>query len=557
MIKSTVSSLENSKLEDGECFCFVNNKKNGDIYVYAGKSKRVPGLKNPVASKRYLGKLNQETGEIQKTNWQKIKKPEKNHPKNNDYSEATSINEDNTSENCAYITTASRIVGPYLLLDKICKEIKLFSLVKRIFPDKYLEILSIVYYIVQKGQPLYFLEGWSVRTKHPFDDLISSQRISELLREITEDDRQNFLNQWINIIQEKEYLCYDITSISSYSKASSLIRKGYNRDKEKLEQLNMAILYGQESILPAYYRKLPGNLNDVQSLKKTTQFFKYLNLQKLNLVLDRGFYSKENLNGLLKLRINFILSVPTSRKWVEHIIDKYNNTIHNPDYYYRLKDNEVIYSVTTKYYWGDKNILLYVHLYYNDSKATKDQESFMNDLLGYKEEIETGKPVKSHQKYYSRYLFIDDKNIDNIKVTFNCEEILSHRQRHSGYFCLVSKSNKDPMDVLYKYRNKDIVENSFDDLKNHLDMKRLRVHADEAMYSRIFLQFIALIFVSRIRQISKEHKVLRNMSVREIMQNLESIVLTNFKGKYKKIYTELPKHEKIIMEAFGLNLAMY
>ncbi len=40
------------------------------------------------------------------------------------------------------------------------------------------------------------------------------------------------------------------------------------------------------------------------------------------------------------------------------------------------------------------------------------------------------------------------------------------------------------------YRAKNAVENSFDDLKNHLDMRRLRIHTSDAMDSRLFLQFL-------------------------------------------------------------------
>lgn len=56
-----------------------------------------------------------------------------------------------------------------------------------------------------------------------------------------------------------EYVAYDVTSISSYSKNISELEWGYNRDKERLPQINMGMYYGEESRLPLYYRIYPGS----------------------------------------------------------------------------------------------------------------------------------------------------------------------------------------------------------------------------------------------------------------------------------------------------------
>jgi transposase len=109
------------------------------------------------------------------------------------------------------------------------------------------------------------------------------------------------------------------------------------------------------------------------------------------------------------------------------------------------------------------------------------------------------------------------------------------------------------MDVLRIYRDRDVVENCFDDLKNQPDMKRLRVHTSEAMDSRIFLQFLATIFINRIRDISKHHAIIKNLTVREIMEDLETVVKITYAKRYKPLYTETNRIQKKIIEAFGIN----
>jgi hypothetical protein len=82
------------------------------------------------------------------------------------------------------------------------------------------------------------------------------------------------------------------------------------------------------------------------------------------------------------------------------------------------------------------------------------------------------------------------------------------------------------MEALHVYRTREVVENSFDDLKNQLDMKRLRVHV------------LSLIFICHIRNTVQGDKDLKNFTVREVMELLEPIVRIKYAGRYGQLYTE-------------------
>jgi transposase len=110
------------------------------------------------------------------------------------------------------------------------------------------------------------------------------------------------------------------------------------------------------------------------------------------------------------------------------------------------------------------------------------------------------------------------------------------------------------MEALRVYRAKDVVENSFDDLKNQLDMKRLRIHTSAAMDSRLFIQFLALILICQIRNTIKEDKILRNLTVREIMENMETLVKITYSGRYGQLYTETSPIQREIMKTFGIDI---
>ena len=50
---------------------------------------------------------------------------------------------------------------------------------------------------------------------------------------------------------EKEYLAYDCTSISTYSQALAIARRGKNKEYDQLEQINLAFIsnYGIHPVL--------------------------------------------------------------------------------------------------------------------------------------------------------------------------------------------------------------------------------------------------------------------------------------------------------------------
>ena len=137
-------------------------------------------------------------------------------------------------------------------------------------------------------------------------------------------------------------------------------------------------------------------------------------------------------------------------------------------------------------------------------------------------------------------------------MAFNEDEIKNFRNRYAGFFCIFTNRKTDSAELLDVYRRRDVVENCFDDLKNALDMKRLRVHSSSAIDTRLFLQFLALILLSRIRKMSRDHKSLKYMTAREIIEVMETIMQSSCLATGRKMITEIGPIQKSVIEAFGL-----
>ena len=384
--------------------------------------------------------------------------------------------------------------------------------------------------------------------------MIASQRISELLRRLSADERERFLSLWLEHVQEDDWLCYDITSVSSYSRHNEYTHFGYNRDGESLEQVNLAMLFGQNSGLPAHYRRLPGNISDVSTLRTTVKSLDFLGAGTLHLVLDRGFYSVANLDALFSRRHKFTIAVPAGRKWVEKILDKHCDSIASPANYLVTAGDEALYVATEFHRWGKNNRRSWLHVFYNAERAAGAFDRFTRELIGYRDELLSGSPVEDHEEFYQRYLVVRETPKRGLRVDFNEDEIQRRRKKYSGFFCILSNKIKTAEEALDIYRNKDVVENCFDDLKNHLDMKRLRVHTAPAMDGRLFLQFLALVYVSMIRAATRPDEKLRHLTVREVMEDMETLVRIKYSKRYGEVFTETTPIQRQIMDVFGIEL---
>lgn len=133
---------------------------------------------------------------------------------------------------------------------------------------------------------------------HPFNKDIPSQRSIELFGSIDEDAKQNFFLLQGQRRLEEEFLAYDTTSISSYSKSLKQVKFGINKDHDPLPQINLALLFGETSRLPVYYRKLPGNISDVKTVQNMLSDIDFLKLDKVKLVMDRADFTARTISML-------------------------------------------------------------------------------------------------------------------------------------------------------------------------------------------------------------------------------------------------------------------
>lgn len=450
--------------------------------------------------------------------------------------------------------------GATFLLDAIGENLGITADLKKCFPDIYRQILSTAYYLIMEDKnPLSRFPKWAATHKHPYGKNIPSQRSSELFASISEDARNRFFRLQGNRRIEKEYWAYDTTSISSYSRCLKQVRYGMNKDHDPLPQINLAMLFGEESNLPFYYRKLAGNIPDVKTVRNLLADMDFLGYDKIKLVMDRGFYSEANINDLYHNHLKFLIAAKKSLRFVTNELDRVRDSIRTWTNYHQKHD---LYACTAKIDWdysqerpykGD--ILkgkrrMYMHIYFNSERALEDEKNFNALLCRLQEELESGTTHPEHDRLYAKYFDTTNTPVRGTKVIAR-EDALAHARKNYGFFVLLSNEVREPIAALEIYRNKDLVEKAFGNLKERLSFNRMAVSSDQSLDGKLFVEFIALIFLSYLKKKMQDGNLFKKYTMHELLDEMDIIECFEHPG-YERRVGEVTKKQIELYEAMGI-----
>jgi len=527
------------------------DKRIGVTYAYESTSYWDKEKKQSRSKRKLIGIVDPETGEIVPTTKKKrcSTKP----------AEIPSEESSVPPAGIPWLHARRTFYGATYLLDKIGDTTGVIDDLKVCFPDNYKQILSIAYYLILEGKnPLSRFPKWAYLHTHPCGRSISSQQSSALFSEITESQRLHFFRLQGKRRLENEYWAYDTTSISSYSEELRQVRYGNNKDGDSLPQINLAVLFGEESLLPFYYRKLAGNISDVSTVKQLLKDMEFLGYKRVKMVMDRGFYKELNINDLYTEHIKFLIGVKLSLKFISSELDNVRDTIRSWENF--LPDAEA-YGVTVPIQWSyrrarpykqdeiKENRRMYVHIYFDTIKALEDEHRFTKLIYQLNNELITGNLEKKHKALYAKYFDVNTTPVRGQKVTAK-GAAMADAKKNFGYFALIGNDTIDAAKALTLYRNKDVVEKAFDNVKDRLDMRRMNVSSDLSLDGKLFVEFIALILISYLHKAMLEAHLYTKYTMHELLDEFEIIERFEREG-YAPQIGEITKKQWELYEALN------
>lgn len=410
--------------------------------------------------------------------------------------------------------------------------------------------------ILEDSNPLYRFEKWGKLHKHPYGETMTSQRSSDLFASITEADKMAFFKLQGKRQGRDEFWAYDTTSISSYSEQLKQIQYGHNKEQDPLPQINLALVFGEQSNLPFYYRKLAGNIPDSKMVKNLMSDLDILGFSKVKLVMDRGFYSEATINGLFKDHLKFLIGTKLSLKFVKKELDaiydafrSFENFSGKYDLYHRTVPIQWAYQQERPYkgdiLTGTKRA--YLHFYFNIDKAAEDEKKFDRQLIALRQELETDERRADHEKLYQKYFTLKTTPKRGTQVSVK-EEAVRQAKRYNGFFVLLTNETMDAITALEIYRNKDVVEKAFGNLKERLNMRRLLVSSEQSLDGKLFVEFLALIFLSYIKKQMQDADLYKNYTLPSLLDQLDVIECFEQPGKELRVGEVLEKQKQLYID---------
>jgi transposase len=439
--------------------------------------------------------------------------------------------------------------GAFYLFRQLAEQSGLLGVLRSSLPRCWEETFNLAAYLISTGDPFAYCEDWLASTEAFHVGSMSSQRISELLAGITKDERDDFYQSWCALRSEREYLALDITSTSSYSELIESVEWGYNRDGEKLPQINICLLMGYQSRYPIYQSVYGGSLKDVSTLQATIQSFRALAGDKpMVAVMDKGFFSTRNVNAMLSTEqhVDFLIAVPFTNKFAKGLvvsegkdIDTLSKTI--------VHGGESLRAVTRLRRWnGDHKI--YAHVYYNARKAYGIREDLYAHVSVLREQAIAAPDKYVNSTEHAKYLIMR-RSENGYTVTLR-EDVVKAELETAGWLVVISNHVTEAKEAIKIYREKDVVEKGFQRLKNNLDLGRLRVHRENNMQNKVFVGFISLILLSGIHKVMMDKSLYSKMSMKKLIMILSKLKLQFVKNV--RVLFPLTKEQRGIYQAFGI-----
>jgi transposase len=287
---------------------------------------------------------------------------------------------------------------------------------------------------------------------------------------------------------------------------------------------------------------------------------KNLGFKKVKLVMDRGFYSADNINGLLKARLKFIVAVKMSLAYVRNELD---NSYDNLQTFECFNEDYELYSTTVAYNWpysqarpykGDvlkEKRRVYLHLYYNIDKAAEDQKKFDRKLMELKRELVSNERKQEHEKLYKRCFDVKSTPVHGVCVTVK-EDVVKKAKRYYGFFALLSNDKMESITALELYRNKDLVEKAFGNLKERLNLRRTLVSSEQSLHGKLFVEFVALIYLSHLDKQIRDARLYKHFTMASILDKLDVIECFEIPDRKPQI-GEILENQRDLYVALGID----
>ena len=456
-------------------------------------------------------------------------------------------------------------VGAYFVLRKIIEEYNLVELLGGYFEQRDLGLFLdlAVYSIIAENNAAQYYPDYTFN--HPLFTngmkQYSDSTVSDFLNSVTDDQSIGVLNSWNETRnhREKIYISYDSTNKNCQAGDIEMVEFGHPKVDVGQPVFNYAVAYDTHNQEPLFYEKYPGSLNDISQLQfMLDKAFGY-GYKKIGFILDRGYFSCENIQYMDKCGYSFVIMVRGMASLVNELVLEHKGTFEskrvNNIYEYG------VYGKTVKHrlYAGDKKER-YFHLYHSISKESAERagiENRLNQMTLYLKKYQN--KVKEFGPGFEKYfnLHYDEKTQAFVLPEERCS-VVERELDLAGYFCIITSEKMSAKEAIELYKSRDTSEKLFRGDKSYLGNKSIRVYSEESARAKIFVEFVAMILRCKMytklkEEMKKLEKKPNYMTVPAALKELEKIEMVRQLDNVYRLDHAVTANQKTILNAFGLD----
>ena len=438
------------------------------------------------------------------------------------------------------------------------------------------DLLRLAVYQYLDGGSMDCFEQWASQHWLPKARTFSGQRISEMLSKITHQDITSYLKlrnhrcvEHFNKVKTQaeelkkpgprfRYLALDSTALSTYSVTISSAAYGYAKQNPELRQVNftLGVDYLNGDVCYAYESE--GSITDKSVYPHLMMDLHHngYNLQDTVIVTDRGYQSICNIQRLLDIEINYVCGVPLTEESVKQLFERYKSSLSNPAF---LNGRLKVAARTSKELWekatdsGPLHLSTSLHLYKYPELAAQQAISLHQKIEEVLEKKNSGEKLHSADRSRVRnYIVENNKNVwvKNIK---GLEEFLTR----AGCFAIRTNCIEDPFECLAVYKQRQIVETAFRQMKVLNGNNRLRC-TERTYVGKLLLFVIAQSLRMRMLYTVKENEQRLDLdlpgdSLDKAMAMLKGIMAIRPPSKAVWAGRPISKRARDILELLGIN----
>ena len=458
-------------------------------------------------------------------------------------------------------------VGAYIVLQKLFRESKIPEMLSQYFSEKDLGLFLdlAAYSIITESNAAQYYPDYAYNHVIFSQDMriYSDSKVSDFFRSITDNQSVGFLNSWNECKdhREKIYISYDSTNKNCQAGDIEILEYGNAKVDQGTPIFNYSIAYDTKNKEPLFYEAYPGSVNDVSQLHYMLGKAKGYGYKKIGFILDRGYFSKSNIEYMDECGYSFVIMVRGMASLVNELILKHKGTfekkrIHN------ISDYRV-YGITVKrklYATDEKD--RYFHIYHSIEKESAERTQLENRI------DEMTKFMKRHSNEmrefgagFERYfeLYYDEEH-KTFLFPVEKARVIENEIELCGYFCIITSEKMTAKEAIDLYKSRDASEKLFRGDKSYLGNRSLRVYSDESASAKIFIEFIALIIRSKIfTNLKEEMKNLDKrpnfMTVPAAIKELEKIEMVRQLDGVYRLDHAVTAAQKTILKAFGIDVS--